>query len=154
MKSHEEAWAQLVEEAARVDLPKAFRNDLDIHDRDLLRTHEPSCFGWILYECGTQLLLPEHYDVIAGMLRYYQRHVANARFYFWKDGKLEELGNAGEMKMRLLAAHRRLRTCSCCREADFEPGVLTPMPETDFRFCPGCMQLGRQMFSPAVTGVS
>ena len=99
------AYASMLAESKRLGLPEAYKDDLHIHDRDILRNHLPDEFGWILRRCGTWLLIPpqepESFAIAAA--RQYGPNSSEAPHFYWWDGqKLEEI-TQGELIERLLA---------------------------------------------------
>ena len=99
MKS-EKAYMDLVAEARRVGWPVMFQDDLHVHDREELLRAKPACFGWVLHECGTDLILPGQPDAAEGILRFHERCPGGARFYLW-DGALGEVKSPAEIRFHM-----------------------------------------------------
>jgi hypothetical protein len=51
------AWEALLAESEKVGWPLHWRTDLD-HDKRLLDFYSPTQFGWVLRQCGTEMLIP------------------------------------------------------------------------------------------------
>jgi hypothetical protein len=92
-----QAYRALVDEAERVGLPQAFREDLYVHDRKTLTfwSGAPQKFGWMLRECGTFLYFPlqpgqENYTAY-----YFQRTMRifpGCHLYYWDGQELRGIG--------------------------------------------------------------
>ena len=78
------AYQQMTREAERFGFPRIFKTDLSVHDQGFLRKrNRPRQFGWLLRECGTDILLPNPWSFV--QLEYFGRH-PDAHWY-WFDGK-------------------------------------------------------------------
>jgi len=79
------AYQQMTREAERIGFPRFFKTDLTIHDRDfLLRSDCPKQFGWLLRECGTDILLPNYGFAL---LAYWGQRT-EVRWYWFDGGEL------------------------------------------------------------------
>ncbi len=77
------AFQQLRATAQQHGLPKAYQTDLTVHDRAYLRRHQrPTCFGWLLREHGTDILLNTVWG--RALIAYHQRDPQV--LWFWFDG--------------------------------------------------------------------
>ena len=78
------AYQQMCREAQKTGFPRSFKTDLSLHDRGFLRQrNRPRQFGWLLRECGTDILLPNPWSFV--QLEYFGRH-PDAHWY-WFDGE-------------------------------------------------------------------
>jgi len=55
MKNFEKLYQMMLEEAVKNDLPKAYKNDLLVHDKRLLQEANLNKWTWVLRESGTHL---------------------------------------------------------------------------------------------------
>jgi hypothetical protein len=99
------AYRALVEEAERLGLPQAFREDLYLHDRRILTLWNgmPEKFGWMLRECGTFLYFARARGQEPYTGRYFSRTMSifpGCHLYYW-DGQ-ELRGVEPEKLARLL----------------------------------------------------
>ena len=77
------AFQQLRATAQQHGLPKAFQTDLTVHDQAYLRRRKrPTCFGWLLREHGTDILLNTLWSRV--LIEYHQRDPQV--LWFWFDG--------------------------------------------------------------------
>jgi len=58
------AYPQMVSESQRLGLPEHYHRDLTHWDPLCLKEQQPARFGWVLYDCGTHLLLPDRYGSV------------------------------------------------------------------------------------------
>jgi len=94
------AYQQMCREAQKTGFPRSFKTDLSLHDRSFLRQrHRPRQFGWLLRECGTDILLPNLWSF--AQLEYFgrQREV----YWYWFDGERLAPSTPQEIAARLRA---------------------------------------------------
>lgn len=86
------AYEAMVEEAARVGLPKFYDADLFYHDRTEVLAMKSPRFLWALRECGTHLIdLHTHNSHVAGSI---MQAVGNAiHWYIYDSGKLRHISH-------------------------------------------------------------
>ncbi len=93
------AYQQMKREAARTGLPRAFQTDLTVHDRNFLRRRKrPRQFGWVLRECGTELLLNTTWARV--QLQYYGRQPDV--YWYWFDGETLRASTPDEIRELLV----------------------------------------------------
>lgn len=99
-------YKKMVREARRLKLPKHFLRDLYKHDREFI--HFEDCplgvFGWVLYDCGTHLVVPGHVDGRKNKMTRVFREVFKTMFktdrhcyVCEKNGNMREVESADEM---------------------------------------------------------
>ena len=83
----------LLVEAHKQNRPESYRNDLLVHDyRKLSGDDATGSFGWVLRECGTELLdLRMSRDGLAGFIEHYILNGADNYYYIYTGGLLKRL---------------------------------------------------------------
>lgn len=73
----------LVQEANDIGWPQHYKNDLLVHDKNRLNEEDaPKFFGWVLRQCGTEIIDPRmSKDLLEGFIAHYRLNGARHLFY-------------------------------------------------------------------------
>ena len=101
------AWHQLVRVAGELKLPESFQDDLFVHDRAAIESHQADDFAWFLYESGTWIARAASWRARVGS-RATPPEVERsfgAGHWFWWDASLRQLRPLSDAN----EAHRLLK---------------------------------------------
>ena len=87
------AFTQMVKTATELGWPEHFTDDLYVHDQDFVNTANKKHFGWIVRQCGTQIIVFDS-EFCKIEAEYYKQYFEDGKaFYFFvsiEDGTIIE----------------------------------------------------------------